>query len=148
MKSNMNTKHVTLYPKTWASKVKKYILVGSVHRILLLGIYRDGKYSWNCFLSKTKDDEWSRGKYFRKYIFFYIWCVSNAWYSFKTNNGTIIIIFVRSLLLLQMKNWSTSFPFFPLFWNSRIVSWWNVTNNFPLGVCSIFKQFCLYFLQR
>ena len=58
---------------------KEIILVGNMHRILLLGKYRDGKYSWNCFLSKTKDDEWSRGKYFRNYIFFYIWCVSNAW---------------------------------------------------------------------
>ena len=144
----MNTKHVTLYLEIWGWENRKNIVVGNKHKSLLLGIYKYGKYSWNCFF-KQNEGWWMKLRYyFTNYFFLCMVRFKCAIAVSKINNRTIIITSLRALLLLQMKNWSTSFPFFPLFWNSRIVSWWNVTNNFPLGVCSIFKQFCLYFLQR
>ena len=51
------------------------------------------------FLSKTKDDEWSRGKYFKNYFFLYMVRFKCVIASRNTNNSTIIIILVRSLLL-------------------------------------------------
>ena len=98
---------------------------------------------------KQNEGWWMKLRYyFTNYFFLCMVRFKCAIAVSKINNRTIIITSLRALLLLQMKNWSTSFPFFPLFWNSRIVSWWNVTSNFPLGVWSLFKQFWVYFLPQ